>query len=87
MTFSKLRRELTDAGRPLAVKWTQSDIVEVASLESNGAVRITNVITKNSYILPRRVEVHVEILTDGLVSLGQLFPKSMKRASKRKQEV
>lgn len=77
MTFKALRRYLHDNGASM-VRWTRSGTVEMANIEANGAVRITNAVTKKSYILPKRDDHHLEIFTSSHVRLGDQLPKGMR---------
>lgn len=78
MTIQQLRKELKDGTR--MIRWSPSGIVEAANLQSSGAIRITNLISGMSYILPRRyTDFTFEILpNDSMIRLGDLLPKRMK---------
>jgi hypothetical protein len=80
MTFRKLRRELTKEN-PKVIRWIASGIVELARLEPNGAVSISNSISGKQYFLPKKMtEFNIEFIPkDALVALGDLIPKSMRR--------
>lgn len=74
MTFTQLRKYLHH--HPGFIRWTNSGIVEYAEVEENGAIRVTNVISKKSYILPKRTDkLHVEIYKESVIALGSLMPK------------
>jgi hypothetical protein len=79
MTFRELRREL-EKESPKPIRWMNSGIVELAYLEPNGAVSISNVVSGKQYFLPRRItELNVEFIKeDALIPLGSLIPKSMR---------
>lgn len=79
MTFKELQKSL--AKGPRAIRWTNSRIVEIASLQSNGAVRISNFVSGKSYILPRKhSEWMLNLVPEGttMVTLGDLMPKERK---------
>lgn len=79
LTFPQLRKSLYKQG-PQIVQWVASSVIEEASLEPNGAVRITNFVTRRSYILPTHYrELSMRIVPkDELVQLGDLLPKSLR---------
>lgn len=76
MTFHELRKYLHNFG-PQMVQWGESGIVEQAKMMKNGAVRITNVATRKSYILPKGYEcINLRIVDKNeMVILGSLLPK------------
>jgi len=78
MTFNQLKESLKNG--PRAVQWTKSQIVEIASLEKNGAVRITNIISDKSYILPRKnSEWILNLIPEGdWIKIGNLSPRDKK---------
>lgn len=79
MTFKQLRNKIANNG-PQAIRWLNSSIIELATIEPNGAVRITNAISKKSYILPTHyVDLKIEIIQmNEVITLGDLMPKSMR---------
>lgn len=80
MTFRQLRNYLHNHG-PQGVLWLESNIVERAEVTENGAVRITNLFSKQSYILPRKyTELKLRILDKkDWIFLGQFTTKKAER--------
>jgi hypothetical protein len=83
MTFKELRRFLANNGSS-GIRWNKSGIVELAVLELNGAVRVINIISQKSYILPKMYkEVDISIvLPHELVSVTSLAPREMRHEGK-----
>ena len=80
LTYKYLRNYTHNHGGKQIIEWTKSKIVEIATVEKNGAIRITNVVSGKSYTLPRKYqELEIRLVKkDELVSLGQLLPKSLR---------
>ena len=81
MTYKQLREKLVKMGKKGFVRWTNSQIVEFAQVTDTGAVKITNVISRKSYFIPRKMnELNITILKTevGFIKMGDLLPKSMR---------
>jgi hypothetical protein len=78
MTFKELRHLLIWG--PQTIRWNKSGIVELAQLQRNGAIVITNVISRKSYHIPKRYnELNITIVPPHeMVALGDLLPKNMR---------
>lgn len=81
MTYKQLREKLTSNGKKAFVRWNKSGIVEFARVTDTGSVQITNVISKKSYHIPRKMnELDITVLDPnaGFIKMGDLLPKSMR---------
>jgi hypothetical protein len=76
MTFKQLRNALIKDG-PFYIKWNRSGIIEYAEAEANGAVRVTNLISGRSFILPRKYAQFDITIVDwaSFIRMGSLLEK------------
>lgn len=80
MKFKRLRQLAVSQGNKILVRWEKSKIVELVTVEYNGALRVTNLISKHSWIIPYNYDndLKLEIVKEDYVSLGSLLPKLSK---------
>jgi len=79
MTYIEIRKALVKEN-PKPIRWDNSGIVELATLEPNGAISIFNAISGKRYIMPRRDEIKFSFIDkESFIALGDLFPKYLKK--------